>query len=298
LNFVVANAVKLIPDFVYRKQGPSSLWVARQYAAAADVALLMDADRLFRGPGCEIVKDQRKIKVARLRISLGGQLHALYLKRYNFFSWRVPWGALFWGSGAMRALSGAAVLSKAGIASAKPVAAVESRCWGMVTQSFFFTEEIEGGKTVDAYWRDDLSQLAGRDGFRRRRNFLRSLAALFRSLHGRQLYHDDLKDANILAVGGGQNRADCFFLLDLEGIRQYRRLSERRRIKNLVQLHRTLGRYLGRTDKICFLKEYLGREFADRREKRLWAGKIARRSARLDRQKLLHGRLRYDSAAS
>ena len=290
--------MKHFPDFVYRQQGRSSLWVARQYAAAADVALLMDADRLFRGPGCEIVKDQRKIKVARLRISLGGQLHALYLKRYNFFSWRVPLGSLFLGSGAARALCGAAVLSKAGIASAKPIAAVESRCWGMVTQSFFFTEEIEGGKTVDAYWRDDLSKLEGQDGFRRRRSFLCSLAALFRSLHGRQLYHDDLKDANILAVGGRQNQADCFFLLDLEGIRQCRRISDRRRIKNLVQLNRTLGRYLRRTDKICFLKEYLGREFDARREKRRWAGKIYRRSTRQDRQKLLQGRMRNDSTAS
>ena len=294
---MVTSAVKHFPDFIYRKQGPSSLWVARQYTAAANVALLMDPDRLLRGPDCEVVKDQRKIKVARLRISLGGQLRTLYLKRYNAFSWRVPLGSLFWGSGAVRALCGAAVLSKAGIASAKPVAAVERRCWGMVTQSFFFTEEIEGGKTVDAYWRDDLSKLEGQDGFRRRRSFLRSLAALFRSLHGRQLYHGDLKDANILAVGGRQHQADCFFLLDLEGIRQCRRLSERRRIKNLVQLNRTLGRYLRRTDKICFLKEYLGREFDDRREKRLWAGKIDRRSARLDRQKFLNGRMRNDPAA-
>ena len=286
------------PDIVCRKLGDSWIWVAQEYAAPSDVTLLADADRLFEGPGCEIIKDQRKIRVARIRINLGGAARTLYLKRYNAFSWRVLLGSLFRDSGAIRALRGAAVLLQAGIATAKPVAVVESRCWGMVTKSFFFTEEIEGGKTVDAYWRDDLSKLEGQDGFRRRRSFLRSLAALFRSLHGRQLYHDDLKDANILAVGGRQNQADCFFLLDLEGIRQCRRLSDRRRIKNLVQLHRTLGQHLRRTDKICFLKEYLGREFDARREKRRWAGKIYRRSTRQDRQKLLQGRMRNDSTAS
>lgn len=292
------TAVKQFPNFVCRNQGNSSIWVAQEFAGPADVALLADADRLFEGPGCKIIKDQRKIKVARIRINLGGEARTLYLKRYNAFSWRVLFGSLFRDSGAVRALRGAAILLEARIATAKPVAVVESRCWGMVTKSFFFTEEIEGGKTADAYWREDLSKLEGQNGFRRRRSFLRSLAALFRSLHGRQVYHGDLKDANILAVEGRQNRADCFFLLDLEGIRPCHRLSQRRRLKNLVQLNRTLGRYLRRTDKICFLKEYLGREFDARREKRLWAGKIYRRSTRLDRQKLLQGRMRNDSTAS
>jgi len=292
------TAVKHFPNFVCRNQENSSIWVAQEFAGPADVALLADADRLFEGPGCEIVKDQRKIKVARIRINLGGEAHTLYLKRYNAFSWRVLFGSLFRDSGAVRALGGAAVLLEARIATAKPVAVVERRSWGMVTKSFFFTEEIEGGKTVDAYWRDDLSALEGQNGFRRRRSILRSLAALFRSLHNQQVYHDDLKDANILAVEGRQNQADCFFLLDLEGIRKYRRLSDRRRIKNLVQLNRTLGRYLRRTEKICFLKEYLGREFHARGEKRLWAGKIYRRTTRLDRQKFLHSRMRNDSTAS
>ena len=286
------------PDFVYRRRGRSSLWVAQEFTGPVDVALLADADRLFEEPGCAIIKDQRKIKVARIRISVGGEARTVYLKRYNIFSWHVALGSLFWKSGAVRALCGAAVLAKAGIAFAKPVAAVENRSWGMVTQSFFFTEEIAGGKTVDAYWRDDLSSLEGLSGYRRRRDFLRALAALFQLLHRRQVYHDDLKDANILVVAGRENQADCFFLLDLEGIRQCYRLSERRRIKNLIQLHRTLGRHFRRTDKICFFKEYLGHEFDARRKKRLWAGKIYRRSARLDRQKLLHGRLRNDSTAS
>lgn len=292
------TAVKHFPNFVCRNHGNSSIWVAQEFAGPPDVALLADADRLFEEPGCEIIKDQRKIKVARIRINLGGEARTLYLKRYNAFSWRIPLGSFFRHSGAVKALRGAAVLSRARIGAAKPVAAVESRSWGMVTKSFFFTEAIERGKTVDAYWRDDLSGLEDQNGFRRRRGFLRALASLFESLHGQDIYHGDLKDANILVVPSTDARADCFYLLDLEGIRKYRCLSDRRRIKNLVQLNRTLGRYLRRTEKICFLKEYLGREFHARGEKRLWAGKIYRRTTRLDRQKFLHSRMRNDSTAS
>ena len=48
-------------------------------------------------------------------------------------------------------------------------------------------------------------------------------------------------------------------LLDLEGVRQYRALSESRRIKNLVQLNRTLGRYLRNVQKLWVLQAYLKR---------------------------------------
>jgi hypothetical protein len=260
--------------------------VAQEYAAPSDVALLADADRLFEGPGCEIIKDQRKIRVARIRINLGGEARTLYLKRYNAFSWRVLLGSLFRDSGAVRALRGAAVLLDARIATAKPVAAVENRSWRMVTKSFFFTEEIPRGKTVDVFWRDDLSALAGQAGFRRRRGFLRALASVFRSLHGQDLYHGDLKDANILVVPSTDAQADCFFLLDLEGIRKYRRLSDRRRIKNLVQLNRTFGRHARRTEKLYFLARYMSSRFDDRRRKRLWSATILRRSSSLDRKKL------------
>ena len=281
--------MKTFPDFASYKQGNVSIWLAREYGAEADLALLSDADRLFAGRECEIIKNQRKIKVARIRISLGGKPRALYLKRYNCFSWRVSLGSLFRKSGAVRALRGARVLLQAEIATPKPVAAVESRCWGVVTKSFFLTEEIEGGKTVDAYWRGDLSGLKGQAGLRRRRGFLRSLASLFQSLHDHHVYHDDLKDANILVAPGSRAETDCFFLLDLEGIRNYSRLSERRRIKNLVQLNRTLGRYLGRAERLCFLKRYMGADCDDRRRRRLWAKKILRRSSRLDRHKLAAG---------
>ena len=280
------TAVRPFPNFVCRNHGNSSVWVAQEFAGPADVALLADADRLFDGPGCEIIKDQRKIKVARVQIKLGGEARPLYLKRYNAFSWRVLFGSLFRDSGAVRALRGAAVLLEARIATAKPVAVVERRSWGMVTKSFFFTEAIERGKTVDAYWRDDLSGLEGQNGFRRRRGFLRALASLFKSLHGQDIYHGDLKDANILVVPSTDARADCFFLLDLEGIRRYRRLSDRRRIKNLVQLNRTLGRHVRRTEKLYFLARYMSSRFDDLRRKRLWSATILRRSSSLNRKKL------------
>ncbi|MDP2605851.1 MAG: lipopolysaccharide kinase InaA family protein [Deltaproteobacteria bacterium] len=259
--------------------------MAKEYAAPADVGLLADADRLFQETGCEIIKDQRKIKVARVRANLAGKVRTLYLKRYNAFSWRISLGSLFRRSGALNALRGATLLSRARIAGAKPVAAVESRRSGMVTKSFFFSEEIARGETIDVFWRATLALPGGRDGFRRRRSFLGGLASLFRSLHAQRVYHGDLKDVNIMVVAGEPGHADCFFLLDLEGIQRYGRLSRKRRVKNLVQLNRTFGRYVRSADKMYFLKKYLAGAFSDPQEKRLWAMQILGRSSRLDRRK-------------
>ncbi len=118
-----------------------------------------------------------------------------------------------------------------------------------------------------------------------RRAFLRSLASLFRSLHAQQIYHDDLKHSNILVVNNGGDESFEWFLLDLEGVREYARLSERRRIKNLVQLYRTLGRYVSRSRQAFFLKCYLGRSFADPKLKRHFVDGVLMRAKSVDRIK-------------
>ncbi len=131
-----------------------------------------------------------------------------------------------------------------------------------------------------------LRDLKGAEGFRQRRIFLGALAALFRSLHEMGIYHNDLKDANIFVRRDENIQEGSFYLLDLEGIRRFRHLGERRRVKNLVQLNRTMGRMLSNTKKIYFLKTYLGEIFSDGTIKREWIRRIIKVSEREDRRSL------------
>jgi hypothetical protein len=273
----------VFPEFTREIRGNTSIWIERKLVGSTLVNRLADPDRLLADRACEIIKDQKKITVGR--ITLGGVSVpcAIYVKRYNVFSLRHRLVSPFIMSGGLRALHGATVLRRCNIPSAVPLAAIERRYWGVLTKSFFISEEITGGKTVDAYWRDDLQFLPGAAGVRQRRDFLVRLGQLFQMLHGHEIYHNDLKDANILAAPKQQTTA--FFLLDLEGVRQYVRLSKKRRLKNLVQLHRTLGRYLRGPDKLVVLKHYLGNSFAERRIRRQWIKKILRQSDRLNRAK-------------
>ncbi|HEX2932495.1 MAG TPA: lipopolysaccharide kinase InaA family protein [Candidatus Binatia bacterium] len=275
----------LLPNFTFHRSDGAKVWVDGKFATPSFVKSLAHAERWFDDPSCQIVKSQEKIRVGRLKIKIANVEHTVYLKQYKSVSLRHWLGSYFELSRAFRALRGAAILHAAQVSIATPFAAVEKRTWGALVKSFFVTQEVVGGKTTDAFWLQVLRPLRGRDGFERRRSFLRGLADLFRSLHARHIYHDDLKDANILTVANAGDRSVAFFLLDIEGVKRYSRLSEKRRIKNLAQLYRTLGRHVSASLKLYFLKEYLGPLFRERGHKRRLISKVLRRSRRLDARK-------------
>ena len=258
------------------------LWMTRLYTDPAFADVLADLDRLFERPTCRVIKDQRKIKVGRVTVKLSGEEHALYVKRYNPFSLRYRIFSLIGRSGALRSLRGACVLAEASIPTAAPLAAVEERLFGMLSKSFFVSEEIAGGQTADSYWIEQLRDRRGAQGFRFRRAFLDGLASLFRSLHARAIYHNDLKDANIMAVSRDNDGSVKFFLLDLEGVQRCRRLTHRRRVKNIVQIYRTLGTHLSRSEQLFFLKCYLSTSFGSGRLKRDLIRDILKRASRVD----------------
>lgn len=280
---------RVYPEFVLIERGDGALWVDSSRMEPAFLDRLADADKLFTDASCVIVKDQRKIKVGRVNVTLAGRPRSIYVKRYNAFSLRYKLLSRFTQSGAFRALQGAAILRAGQISTATPVAAVEHRSAGTLSKSFYLSAEIHGGKTADAYWCAELAGLSGAAGFNSRRRFLARLAALFASLHGQQIYHNDLKDANILVVGAAKVSDLQLFLLDLEGVRRYRCLSLQRKVKNLVQLNRTLGRYLRPSAKLSFLKIYLGNDFNIRQSRRQWIHSIVTATQRLDEVKARRG---------
>jgi serine/threonine protein kinase len=269
----------MLPDFVLLRHRATSVWIDEKFNKPAVIESIWDPDRFFSDERCVVVKDQRKIKVGRVAVELSGVLYRIFIKRYNAFSWRARLLSMFTRSGAFRSLQGAGILQKAGFATAKPIAALESRRCGAVTKSFYLSEEIAGGKTADTYWREDLTK-AQPQRFRDRRRFISGLALIFQALHRQGIYHNDLKDANIIVVP--EKNRELFYLLDLEGTRRYSNLNLKRKIKNIVQLNHTLGRLLRRTEKLYFLKVYLASGFASKPIKRRWITAVLEQSRRRD----------------
>ena len=279
----------MLPDFRSYRQGRCKIWLDASYADPKFIALLKNPDVLFDVSTCHVIKDQRKIKVGRVIVDIHGHKHVIYVKRYNSPMLRHRVGSIFTASGGVKSLRGAAILRRNHIATAKPIASIEERVQGTVRRSFYLSKEISGGVTVDAYWLHVLRPARSHAGFRRRRAFLHALGELFRSLHSRGVYHNDLKDANILAAPGRDGDSIRLHLLDLEGVRQYRVLSENRRSKNLVQINRTLGRHLDATHKLALLRAYLGQNYSDRELKRSLIAKVLGESKRLNALKNLQG---------
>ncbi len=243
---------------------------------------------LFLQRESKTIKSEKKIRIIPMPLRIGRTIKSVYVKQHNALSFRHRLASFFCPSAALRSLCGAAILLQEGYATARPVAAVEYRSWGVLIKSFYVAEEIAGAQTIEDYWCEDLLARKGIESRLKRRAMLRKLARLFKSLHERRIYHNDLKAANILVRDKGPATEEIL-LIDLQGVRKCFYLSRRRSIKNLAQINRTLGNQMTRTDKLSFIKAYLGDRIFDRSNGRELVRRVLTETKRqITREKLRH----------
>jgi hypothetical protein len=234
-----------------------------------------DPDWLLTRSDCEVVKYDGKVWVGRVRTAAG----VVYLKRYARWIGRTGAEAVLVGSPARRAAEAMARLDALGLAVPRLAAAVDVTRAGVVVKSFLLTHEVPDALTLDRQWArlarepDPVVRRVGK------RALARAVGRLFARLHALGIYHNDLKDVNILA--GGSAASPVLTLLDLERVRFGRGpLAHRRCVKNLVQLDRTLGARASRSDRLRLLRAYLGG--ADRAACRAWVRDVVGARARKD----------------
>ena len=162
---------------------------------------------------------------------------AVVVKRHQLTRWRHRADAVLHGSPARRAWRGARLLQQHGFPVPDPLAVVERRHAGLVRESVYVCQALPDPPLSD-YWRESASRWP----VARRRLFLRALALFVRSFHAAGLYSGDLRDANLLVEECEAGAGWRFHLVDLDRIKHDPHLTLRRRIKNLVQLDRTVGR--------------------------------------------------------
>jgi len=229
---------------------------------------------------CKVVKLEKKIRVFRLPLRIGRAIKFVYVKQHNALSFWHRLTSLFCASAALRSLSGAATLLREGYATARPIAAVEHRRRGVLIRSFLSCRGSNGSKN------DRRLLVRGPPFAKRHRRSLEktgrveNIGILFKSLHEKRIYHNDLKASNILVRDKGPATKEMYSLIDLQGVRKCFYLSKRRRIKNLAQINRTLGNHLTTTEKLSFIKAYIGDEISDRRYARHLIRSILKETSR------------------
>jgi len=227
---------------------------------------LADPEGLVGSPSARVFKRNPRSTVALVTVDDA----SLAVKIFN--ESRLDRRLLRWfvGSAARRVARSSDRLGTAGFSVPPLVAVLEQPAGLMRSRSCIVTMAVDDGRRADEAWRS-LTRT-------QRMRFARQLAEYARRLHGNGFYPQDLRVDNLLVRSSDERWT--FVLVDLDRVRQYRRLTWRRRRKNLVQIDRSLGRYARSTEKLCFLRQYCGAVSHD--ELRRIVGEIRIASQRKD----------------
>ena len=143
-----------------------------------------------------------------------------------------------------------------GIATARPLAVIEPRWFGLRGESYLATQWIKGAIDLHLYaWR--LTQRPPAERRRRTRQTAVVLGRLLGRMHGWHVSHRDLKACNVLVA----ERADgvACSLIDADSVRIARRLPGWLQALNLARLAVSLVAHpwVSRGDRLRFLRAYL-----------------------------------------
>jgi tRNA A-37 threonylcarbamoyl transferase component Bud32 len=210
--------------------------------------VVVQASQLISGSGFRPLKRSSTRTVAGFIVVDGA---TVFIKRVNEGARLKGWIRRVWGSRARRILRGAAMLKASGFARPEPLAAAEARSMGAVQTSYVISEALDGARVMS-----EVVLAGGRRNFRHRCLVLGVVAREIRRLHDAGIYTLDLQETNLMLSGGDAEWK--IYFVDLEDFRHARTVSMRRRMLNLMHLDRTIGRFLGRTQRLRFLYIYLG----------------------------------------
>jgi tRNA A-37 threonylcarbamoyl transferase component Bud32 len=214
--------------------------------------LLTAPHSLVDGTGCLVLKDSRTTKVARCRPWPWGP--EVFAKRYKYQGVAHGLKGLLRPSRSRQAWIAANALVARGIATARPLAYLERRRFGVLQDSYLITAVAEGVQLQE--W--SLRFATPGAPFVEKRQLLGEVASLVRRLHDKGVSHRDLKGQNILVQeeGPGRHRA---ILLDLDGVR-FGRVGRGRRSRDLARLAWSFRHHpaVTRADRLRFLFAYLG----------------------------------------
>jgi serine/threonine protein kinase len=229
-------------------------------------ALLADPDEPFRRRGAKFLKNSASSTVVEFAIPVNGAMVPVIYKRFRVTTWSDPWLALVRRTPAVRSWVHGHGLRERFLPTARPLAVIHRRSWGLAHEGYLLTEKIPAAVDLATC----VAALKPRGNIEHRRSLhilIDHVARLVRELHRRRLSHRDLKAVNVLvqkdeggkAASSPHRSFGPIWLIDLVGVKCYRRLPRSRRLQNLARLHASFlqSPCITRTDKLRFLRTYL-----------------------------------------
>jgi len=246
---MVAAAYNLTSDVCVGRAVPA---VSRAELAA----LLDDPDALWRRHHTSPIKLSHSSLIVQALLTLDGLPTRVVYKRSQPSVWWKRWAAIVRSNRAERAWRVARRLLDRGIATAEPLLLCRPRRWSERGSGYLATRWIEGSTNLHLYlW--DLAKRPHCQRRRRTRQLAASLGQLLGQMHARGVTHRDLKALNLVVVEQPESLAT--YLVDVDGVRFCRQISDRARALDLSRLATSLDMHpwITRADRLRFLHSYL-----------------------------------------
>lgn len=205
----------------------------------------------------ELIKDGRTNRISRFDIALepGGEPVAVCVKEFRQRGAADRLKGRFGHRRGVVSWIGAHGLSVRGFEVPRILGLLVPRA-GAAGAQYFVMRWLDGWTRLDHYVLENWTDLpALKPEIQRKRRFVGTVAALFRQLAERDVYHGDLKATNILVRPDGPDGWELA-LLDTDSVRLDVRVSRRRRLKNLAQLYASITTDVTLADRVRFFRDY------------------------------------------
>ncbi|MCE5327745.1 MAG: lipopolysaccharide kinase InaA family protein [Planctomycetaceae bacterium] len=227
-----------------KRKFPPSVACEATFEADQWKTLLERPESLLEGD-VEVLKDSRSSLVVRRSVAMGGREIAMHIKRPRRKQWYKIVIDCFRPSRPVRAFELGHGLLTRRIATALPLAALERRWGPLLLDSILITETVLCPRLND-FFNAHLSvppsgeqQLTPTQQRQLAQDVLTEMGRLLQRLHDNNYAHRDLKANNMLVHWRG-GRCPGIVLVDLDGLRPVRLLTQRRRFQGLMRLNVSL----------------------------------------------------------
>jgi hypothetical protein len=269
----------------------TGFFVDPAYEAAFDRLGLTSIEEVFAfGAGKNLTKANLASYRSRIEFQIESPATTVFLKRYD--NPPIMTQLKNWLSSkkriacAMAEVEAAQKLAAMGINTPKMIA------WGHLSaglfekHSFAAIEQIPGGQSLERSLPVFFNNPPTLENLILRRQFIKQLALFVKNFHDTGYRHRDLYLCHIFMVPDGR-----FYLIDLARAFKPAIFGELYRLKDVTQLHYSApAKYFSKTDRLRFLKEYLGREKLSEGDRR-FIRQINNKARHMARHDVKHGRV-------
>ena len=202
-----------------------------------------------------ILKRDSKTALTRFLFK-NGEIRSVVVKQYKTTCGLCLIKNIFRNSAGRKSWIAGNGLSVYGFNSARPLALIEKKVLGIVTDSYLIMEDASHSLEMDRYILKNFHNQSLPGASKKKKTFVNAFAKTIAKMHNRNVFHSDLKTCNIM-VKEKDGKSFDFIFLDFDKVAFNEEISIRKRIKNLIQINLSTPGCITIADRFRFLREYL-----------------------------------------